>query len=66
MLNIKYKTDINNWINVNSFDKIPNDAIEIDCSSNGLTNLSKWQYLTNLQIINTCHMLIYLKIQFIV
>jgi len=32
MVNIRYKTVDSTWIYVNSFDKISNDAIELDCS----------------------------------
>jgi len=53
MLNICYKTNINNeWIKVNSFNEISNNAIEIDCSHNQLTSLPEWQHLTNLQKID--------------
>jgi Leucine-rich repeat (LRR) protein len=52
MLNISYKTNINDeWIKVNSFDKISNNAIEIYCSYNELTSLPELQHLTNLQEI---------------
>ena len=48
MLNISYKTNINGeWIKVNPFnpfDKIPNNVIIIDCSSNKLTSLPEWKY----------------------
>jgi Leucine-rich repeat (LRR) protein len=53
MLNISYKTNINDeWIIVNSFDEIPNNAIEIDCSHNQLLSLPEWKHFTNLQIID--------------
>jgi Leucine-rich repeat (LRR) protein len=52
MLKISYKTNIyGKWIKVNSFDKISNNAIGIDCEYNNLTKLPELQHLTNLQEI---------------
>ena len=55
MLNIKYKTNINDgWINIKSFNEISNNAIVIYCSNNELTSLPELKHLTNLQYIH-CH-----------
>jgi len=52
MLRIKYTTIIyGEWRMVNSFDKIPIDAICIDCAFNKLTSLPEFNNLINLKKI---------------
>jgi hypothetical protein len=38
MVNIRYKTVDSTWIYVNSFDKILDEAVELDCSDNNFKN----------------------------
>jgi len=54
MLSIVYKTNNNHWVSVDSFDQISNDAIEIDCRFNNLTNnmLPDFEHFTKLRIID--------------
>jgi len=52
-LNLKYKTNLySEWIRVNSFDKIPNNIVSIDCSNNNLINLSEVEKFTKLMVID--------------
>jgi hypothetical protein len=51
MLNIGYKTNEKGWKYVDSFDKISNNAISIDCINNELTTLPEFEKFTNLEKI---------------
>jgi len=52
MVNISYKTKESViWINVTSFNKIPINAIEINCCGNKMASLPDFNHLINLQII---------------